>query len=148
MRSESAVSTPASSALLSHFLVHPISGWRCLASSPANLLSTSPQMALWATMAFKISGQPWSFCMIRLQHSLVIPTCVRFRLCEDADCGDALKSHTPNTRSYMHMHTRTQRVTIFGESAGAGSVSDHLVAPRSWPFFQGAIMESSGAADW
>ena len=40
------------------------------------------------------------------------------------------------------------RVTIFGESAGAGSVSDHLVAPRSWPLFHGAIMESTGAADW
>jgi carboxylesterase type B len=41
-----------------------------------------------------------------------------------------------------------QRITIFGESAGAGSVSDHLVAPRSWGLFQGAIMESSGASDW
>jgi para-nitrobenzyl esterase len=29
-----------------------------------------------------------------------------------------------------------QRVTIFGESAGSGSVSDHLVAHRSWGLFQ------------
>ena len=33
-------------------------------------------------------------------------------------------------------------VTIFGESAGAGSVSNHMVSPSSWPYFHRAIMES------
>jgi carboxylesterase type B len=41
-----------------------------------------------------------------------------------------------------------QMITIFGQSAGSGSVSDHLVAPRSWGLFQRAIMESTGASDW
>ena len=41
------------------------------------------------------------------------------------------------------------RVTIFGESAGAGSVSCHMAAPGSWPYFQQAIMESGPiAASW
>ena len=41
------------------------------------------------------------------------------------------------------------RVTIFGESAGAGSVSCHMAAPDSWPYFQQAIMESGPiAASW
>ncbi|XP_044290341.1 cholinesterase [Varanus komodoensis] len=40
-------------------------------------------------------------------------------------------------------------VTIFGESAGAGSVSYHLFSPQSHPFFTRAIMQSgSGNAPW
>lgn len=46
-------------------------------------------------------------------------------------------------------HGDPTRITIFGESAGAGSVSNHLVAPRSGGLFQGAIMESGPvAAQW
>lgn len=46
-------------------------------------------------------------------------------------------------------HGDPSRVTIFGESAGAGSVSNHLVAPRSAGLFHGAIMESGPiAAAW
>eukprot|EP00040_Diaphanoeca_grandis_P032805 m.199629 g.199629 ORF g.199629 m.199629 type:complete len:567 (+) comp32741_c0_seq2:175-1875(+) len=41
-----------------------------------------------------------------------------------------------------------QRITIFGESAGAGSTSTHLVAPKSEGFFNGAIMESGPLASW
>jgi para-nitrobenzyl esterase len=33
-------------------------------------------------------------------------------------------------------------VMIFGESAGAGSVSNHLAMPNSWPFFHRAALES------
>lgn len=40
------------------------------------------------------------------------------------------------------------RVTIFGESSGAGSVSTLLGVERAWPLFQGAIMESGAAAAW
>lgn len=32
-------------------------------------------------------------------------------------------------------------VTLFGESAGAASVSAHLLSEGSWPFFQRAILE-------
>jgi para-nitrobenzyl esterase len=40
-------------------------------------------------------------------------------------------------------------VTIFGESAGAGSVGNHMVAPKSWPYFHRAMMESGPiAASW
>ena len=35
-----------------------------------------------------------------------------------------------------------EKVTIAGESAGAMSVCDHLVAPESWGLFRGAIMQS------
>jgi len=43
----------------------------------------------------------------------------------------------------------TSRIMIFGESAGAGSVSTHLVQPASWPLFTRAAMESGPpAADW
>ena len=34
------------------------------------------------------------------------------------------------------------RVTLFGESAGAFSICFHLTSPPSWPLFHGAIMES------
>ena len=40
------------------------------------------------------------------------------------------------------------KVTIFGESAGAGSVTNHLVQPASWPFFRAAIMESGAFGYW
>ena len=40
------------------------------------------------------------------------------------------------------------RVTIFGESAGAGSVSNHLVSPRSQGLFHRAIAESGPFAQW
>jgi hypothetical protein len=39
-------------------------------------------------------------------------------------------------------------VTIFGESAGAGSVSNHLLSPKSWGLFHRAIAESGPVADW
>ena len=35
-------------------------------------------------------------------------------------------------------------ITIFGESAGAGSVSSHLSMPSSTPFYDAAVMESGG----
>ena len=40
------------------------------------------------------------------------------------------------------------RFTIFGESAGAGSVSNHLVAKRSWGLYNRAIAESGPEAQW
>mmetsp|Transcript_78780 Transcript_78780/g.210367 ORF Transcript_78780/g.210367 Transcript_78780/m.210367 type:complete len:531 (-) Transcript_78780:146-1738(-) len=40
-----------------------------------------------------------------------------------------------------------KRVTIFGESAGGGSVATHLAFPRSAPLFAAAIMESGGLWD-
>jgi carboxylesterase type B len=39
-------------------------------------------------------------------------------------------------------------ITIVGESAGAGSVSAHLVSTRSSGLFQRAIMESTGFGPW
>ena len=39
-------------------------------------------------------------------------------------------------------------VTIFGESAGAGSVSAHLVMPASWGYFHRAIVESGAFPLW
>lgn len=42
-----------------------------------------------------------------------------------------------------------QRITLFGESAGAVSVGLHLLSPKSRLFFNNAILESSGAsAKW
>jgi len=40
------------------------------------------------------------------------------------------------------------RVTIFGESAGAGSVAAHYVSPKSWPFFDRMISQSGAGAIW
>lgn len=40
------------------------------------------------------------------------------------------------------------RITIFGESAGAGSVSTHMVMPKSAPYFHRAIMESGPPSIW
>jgi len=39
-------------------------------------------------------------------------------------------------------------ITIFGESAGGGSTSDHLVSPRSRGMFQRAAIESGAWAPW
>ena len=39
-------------------------------------------------------------------------------------------------------------VTIFGESAGGGSVSFHLTSPASWGLFHRAIVESGPVAPW
>lgn len=41
------------------------------------------------------------------------------------------------------------KITLFGESSGAASVSHHLLAPTSWPFFTNAIMLSaSSVSPW
>ena len=40
------------------------------------------------------------------------------------------------------------RVTIFGESSGAGAVSQLLGARPAWPYFHQAIMESGAGAPW
>jgi len=40
------------------------------------------------------------------------------------------------------------RTTLFGQSAGAGSVSAHLVAPRSWGLFHRAAMHSGAFSTW
>eukprot|EP01090_Pellita_catalonica_P003048 TRINITY_DN12678_c0_g1_i1.p1 TRINITY_DN12678_c0_g1~~TRINITY_DN12678_c0_g1_i1.p1 ORF type:complete len:361 (+),score=48.74 TRINITY_DN12678_c0_g1_i1:75-1085(+) len=40
------------------------------------------------------------------------------------------------------------KVLIYGESAGAGSVACHLVMPDSWGLFQRALMESGPFANW
>lgn len=40
------------------------------------------------------------------------------------------------------------KVTIFGESAGAGSVANHLVMKKSWGKFSSAILESGAFAEW
>jgi carboxylesterase type B len=42
----------------------------------------------------------------------------------------------------------TNRLMIFGESAGGGSVANHLVRPRSWGMFTRAGMESGPIATW
>ncbi|CAF1198442.1 unnamed protein product [Adineta ricciae] len=43
----------------------------------------------------------------------------------------------------------SQRITLFGESAGAVSVGLHLLSPKSRPLFTNAILESSGVtAKW
>ena len=34
------------------------------------------------------------------------------------------------------------KITLFGESSGAASISHHLIAPTSWPYFNNAIMLS------
>ena len=80
--------------------------------------------------------------------------------------GDALKSESPDgsVGTYGTMDQRASlefvrdtatafggdptRVTIFGESAGAASVSQHLVSPRSRGLFSGAIIESGAFSVW
>ena len=55
---------------------------------------------------------------------------------------------------WVHQHITDfggdpKRVTIFGESAGAASVSYHLLSPGSDDLFQSAIMQSASAvAPW
>ena len=39
-------------------------------------------------------------------------------------------------------------VTIFGESAGAGSMSNHLVAHNSWGLYHAVAMESGSFPEW
>jgi carboxylesterase type B len=46
------------------------------------------------------------------------------------------------------LHADVSSVMIFGESAGAGSVSNHMVHPLSFPYFTRAAMESGPFADW
>ena len=41
-----------------------------------------------------------------------------------------------------------ERVTIWGESAGAASVGLHLLMPNSWPYFHQAIQESGPISSW
>lgn len=45
-------------------------------------------------------------------------------------------------------HGDKTKITIYGESAGAGSVSVHLTAPLSWPYFSKAILESGAFSLW
>lgn len=40
------------------------------------------------------------------------------------------------------------RITIMGESAGGGSVSNHLSMKKSWPYFTSAIIESGSFGQW
>lgn len=40
------------------------------------------------------------------------------------------------------------KVMIYGESAGAGSISNHLVMPQSWGLFHSAVLESGSFAEW
>eukprot|EP01052_Picozoa_sp_SAG31_P055461 SAG31_NODE_15325_length_760_cov_1.291982_1_plen_210_part_01 len=40
------------------------------------------------------------------------------------------------------------KVVIYGESAGAGGVSNHVAMPESWGLFSGAIMQSGGFQKW
>lgn len=40
------------------------------------------------------------------------------------------------------------RITLYGESAGSGSLSHFLTNPRTWGFYQQAILESGPMADW
>jgi para-nitrobenzyl esterase len=41
-----------------------------------------------------------------------------------------------------------KKVTIFGQSAGAASVSAHLINPKSWGLFSGGIIESGSFSPW
>eukprot|EP00038_Savillea_parva_P025436 m.47670 g.47670 ORF g.47670 m.47670 type:complete len:558 (+) comp6917_c0_seq1:36-1709(+) len=40
------------------------------------------------------------------------------------------------------------RILLFGESAGAASVSNHVAMNKSWPYFAHAAMQSGGFQDW
>lgn len=42
----------------------------------------------------------------------------------------------------------SEKITIFGESAGAGSMSNHLTMKKSWSSFDQVILESGAFADW
>lgn len=41
-----------------------------------------------------------------------------------------------------------RQVMVYGESAGAGSVSNHLVMSKSFPYYSSAIMESGSFSEW
>ena len=43
---------------------------------------------------------------------------------------------------------KNYNLMVFGESAGAGSISAHLVAPRSAGLFASALLESGPEASW
>ena len=38
-----------------------------------------------------------------------------------------------------------QRICLFGESSGASSISHHLLAPSSWPYFRNAVLLSASS---
>ena len=80
--------------------------------------------------------------------------------------GDALKARDPSgsTGNYGIQDQRealrwvarniaafggdADKVTIFGQSSGAGSIAVHLVAEASWPLFKGAVMQSGSFPSW
>ena len=62
-------------------------------------------------------------------------------------CGTG-KRTTTRWHTTQALHGDPNLLCIYGESAGAGSVSTHLVAPRSGGFFTRAIMESGPIAPW
>ena len=41
-----------------------------------------------------------------------------------------------------------EQVMIYGESAGAGSISNHLAMERSWGYFSSATLESGSFSEW
>jgi carboxylesterase type B len=47
-----------------------------------------------------------------------------------------------------HFGGDNKRVLLFGQSAGAGSVAAHLVTPRSYGMFHGAVMQSGAFSTW
>ena len=51
-------------------------------------------------------------------------------------------------RNAKFLNADVTRVMVFGESAGSGSVANHLVAERSWGLFSRAGMESGPIAYW
>ena len=46
------------------------------------------------------------------------------------------------------VQSAANQVMLFGQSAGAGSVSCHLAMPLSDGLYSGALMESGGFAGW
>ena len=80
--------------------------------------------------------------------------------------GDAIRARTSDGSSgsfgiqdqqaalaWVHEHIDSfggdpERITIFGESAGGWSVSNHLVRPASHPFFSGAIIQSGAQGSY
>ena len=152
--------------------------WASLASCPASPSLTTPQTSRSATTAFRRvawslqeqCGVLQYLCPLHSDLSPyatprglllsvtgpagchAVPARHRDRIQRQPQCAYLPNASGASHRRHCHVApfppAAAQRVTIFGESAGAGSTSDHLVSPRSWPLFQGAIMESTGAADW